>query len=397
MKKSNIDQKTLREVRRLIAGIQTWKLNIKEDETSTTSHSIQVQGGLSLYTSGDIDKLPGNDSLFGKSFLQHNNQYINSGYEKNASIISDILSYAPGIKRILNNLQNSTQYELVYPKGVLEKLQKGELKFLKSSENIDNLLPSLKEIGTKGIKHQVRIRQVDLSKVQIDNLLSAGQMMAIQQSLGNISSQIEALDTKLKSVLIGAQFDRLAHIQSGYNLYLQTRVNEKFKDSLYPHIISQLNLGREQLIYSLKYDLQQISENNQKSQSFTAGFFSDKDLVNSNRQKYDEIQQSLRFIIRSTQLLAIIYQEMDEKWSMMQAVITLKEVLNNFNQENKDLLVEWSQNDAEAEQMFKNISETYKSIDRQWISLTSETSELKLKININGIQGNKEEELSLLE
>ncbi len=180
-------------------------------------------------------------------------------------------------------------------------------------------------------------------------------------------------------------------------MYLQTRVNQKFKDSLYPHIISQLNLGREQLIYSLKHDLQQISGKKEKRQVFTAGIFKGEDLVKSNRQKYEEIQQSLRFIIRSTQLLAIVYQEMDEKWSMMQAVLTLKEVLKNFNQEAKDLLVEWSGNDMEAEKMFKNISATYKSIDQQWLNSSSKKSELKLKINTNGIQENEKQEPGLLE
>ncbi len=361
------------------------------------SNLIQIEGGLSLYTSGDIDAIPGNDSLFSKSFLQYNNHYIKSGFEENASIVSNILSQAPGIKRILDNLKKSNNYELVFPKGVLEKLKKGELKFLQSSSNLDEFLPSLREEGVRGIKHQVRIKEVDLSKVQVDNLLSAGQMMAIQQSLNDISSQIEALDAKLDSVLIGAQFDRLAHIQSAYNMYLQTRVNQKFKDSLYPHIISQLNLGREQLIYSLKHDLQQISGKKEKRQVFTAGIFKGEDLVKSNRQKYEEIQQSLRFIIRSTQLLAIVYQEMDEKWSMMQAVLTLKEVLKNFNQEAKDLLVEWSGNDMEAEKMFKNISATYKSIDQQWLNSSSKKSELKLKINTNGIQENEKEEPGLLE
>ena len=82
---------------------------------------------------------------------------------------------------------------------------------------------------------------------------------------------------------------------------------------------------------------------------------------------------------------------------MMQAVLTLKEVLKNFNQEAKDLLVEWSGNDMEAEKMFKNISATYKSIDQQWLNSSSKKSELKLKINTNGIQENEKEEPGLLE
>jgi hypothetical protein len=363
----------------------------------SSANLIKVEGGLSLYTSGDIDAVPGNDSLFSTSFLQYNNHYIKSGFQENVSIISKILSQAPGVKRILNNLDRSNNYELVFPKGVLEKLKKGELKFLKSSSNIDEFLPSLKEKGGRGIKHQVRIRSTDLSKIQVDNLLSAGQMMAIQQSLNNISSQIEALDSKLNFVLIGAQFDRLAHIQSAYNMYLQTRVNEKFKESLYPHIISQLNLGREQLIYSLKHDLQQISNKKKKGQAFAAGIFKGENLVKSNREKFEEIQQSLRFIIRSTQLLAIVYQEMDEKWSMMQAVLTLKDVLKNFTQESKDLLVEWSGKDEEAERMFQSISTTYNSINRQWLNTSSKNSKLKLKISTNEIQEDREEEPSLLE
>lgn len=329
------------------------------------NEKIEIIGYITLRKSGNIDKIPDNDSLFGKSFFVCNMQSIQKSYDNNISIVTDIFKQMPGYARIFNNLKPSKEYELVFPKDLFDKVRNGELEFLKSSTNKNEFLPLLRESGKRQIVKQLRVIETDFNLIQIDNLLSTVQMLGIQQSLINISNKLEKLDAKLDSMLIGAQHDRLAYIQSAYNLYLQTRVNEKFKESLYPQILGQLNLGREQLIYSLKYLLNNTLVKKTKFSAFSSGLFKGENIEFENKNRYFEIKQTLRFIIRSTQLLSVIYHDMNEKWSMLQSVITLKEVLGIFDQEAKDLLVEWSGEDKIAEILFENISEIYNTIDRQ--------------------------------
>ncbi len=299
---------------------------------------------IKLSTSGDLSEIPYNDFLFSKSFLQYNNNYVKKNIEVNKNNIINAINKIPFFQKIINNLDKTKHYQVVFPKGVLEKIKKGNLEWVKSKEGNDLLTAMIKEKGKNGFKHQIKLKEVFTQKEQLNNILSSAQMLTIQNSIDNISDQIESLDSKLNEVLIGAHNDRIAWIQSGYNLFLQAKASDKLRDSLYPIAIGQLNIGREQLIYSLTSDLKSIFDYKTGFGAFTQQILSSSNIIEIQEEKVNRIKQSLNFVIRSSQLLSIVYQDYDEKWSMIQSILRLNNVLEKFKPEIFERLNSWDIN-----------------------------------------------------
>jgi len=293
---------------------------------------IIINDKIKLSTSGDLSKLPYNDFLFNQSFIQYNNNYVKDSIKQNKQFIINSINKVPFFQKIISNLDKTKHYQVVFPKGVLEKLKDGSLDWVKSKDG-KTLTAMIKEKGKSGFKHQINLKEVFTRKEQLNNILSSAQTLAIQNSIDNISGQIENLDKKLNEVLIGAHNDRIAWIQSGYNLFLQAKSSKKLRDNLYPLAIGQLNIGREQLIYSLKNDLKAIADYKTGFSAFTQQILSKENIADLQSETIDRIKQSLNFIIRSSQLLTIVYQDYNEKWSMMQSILRLNDILEDFSHE----------------------------------------------------------------
>lgn len=340
---------------------------------------IRVNDKINLRTSGDITKIPSNDKLFSKSFLQYNNNLIAKNYEKNQETLFDILKTVPGVGNILSSLKDSGKYVVEFTKEQSDKLAKGDVELTKVKNSAGEIYrATLRKEGK--IVENLKIRKEDISQAQAQNLLGASQMLMIQQAIAKVSKQIEVLDEKVSDVLYGAQNDRLAYIQSGYNLFLQAQASEEIKKTLYPIMIGQLNLGREQLIYSLQYTLKKISEAKQGRAAFWDEFTSWGNKREANEARINEIKQSLSFVIRSTQLLAIIYQDNNEHWSMMQSILRLKELLNHFQKLEFETLTEWSANEREIPAFRKAIVDTRTAIHQNINVLMENPSDQKLQL-----------------
>jgi hypothetical protein len=347
------------------------------------SDIIKINDNVKLHTSGDLDNLPNDSFLYEKSFISYNSNYFKEGFNKNINVFSELLSSLPGIERIRQNLDTTLNFEVVISNDAMKALKDKTASFLNSKKGKDLLAPLIKIKGKKGISHQIALKQGDLSKVQLDNILSTSQMLTIQKSLSEISSQIENLDRKLSDVLLGLNNDRIAHIQSGYNLFLQANASENLKDSLYKIALGQLSLGREQLIYSLKGDINEFQGKESGIYAMFEQIRNGRDDINKEQLlKINRIKQSLSFILRSTQLMAVIYQHFDEKYSMMQSVIRLNDVLSIFNEELEDKFIEWS-NDEKNISEFINQTKTLKhQIKFKVESIIENPKEFKLDINI---------------
>lgn len=307
------------------------------------SDLIRINDKLQLSTSGDITNRAGDDFLMNKSFIQFNNNYVNSSYEENKKIIFNLLNKVPSIERILNNALNKTkQLEVVLPKEILKKLHKGDYEWVKSTKSDGLLTAMIREKGSKKFVSQINLKEVfKNTPQQLDNIASSAQMLAIQSSLANISAQLESLDKKLNELSMGAYYDRIAYIQSGYNLFLQAKASEKLRDSLYPIALGQLNMGREQLIYSILNDLDLISKHKVGFGALKESITTHYNIREAQQERVDRVHQSLNFVIRSSQLLSIIYQDYGENWSMVQSVLRLGSVLDQFDTVVFDNLKEW--------------------------------------------------------
>ncbi|MFD2826711.1 hypothetical protein ACFSYG_09515 [Leeuwenhoekiella polynyae] len=344
---------------------------------------IKLKNHLDIITSGDIEKIPVGDSIFSKSFIDYNNQFIKSNYDANYNLFAEILRKIPGASRIVQNTKRGLSYIAEISPELQKMIDTGEAYISKSNVKEGNYSANVlanANNSKKGILGQVTLKEIDLTAEQIDNLLSTAQLMNIQQSIASLSGQIKDLDEKLNIVLYGAHNDRLAHIQSAYNMFLQTRVSEKYKDLLFPVIISQLSLGREQLIYSLKYDLEQIASKKTGFKAIIDGFTEDN-LLSKQRERYYRIKQSLSFIIRSSQLLALVYQDMNEPKMVAQALIRVNEVLSSFDTNAKRVIIEWAPNEEEAEQMFFAIEKTEITMNNYFEDLPLNNGNLHLKID----------------
>ena len=349
-------------------------------ETTTQKGLIRINDQIQLRTSGDVSKIPSNDQLFQKGFLQFNNNLITKSYKSNQDTISDILNQIPGFASIISSLDKSGRYVVELTKEQAQKLDSGLWEFTKA-KNGSGLRAILRSTEkNKSFTSQVFIKPEDISQAQMQNLLNATQMLMIQQAIQRVSYQLEALDEKVGDVLYGAQNDRLAYIQSGYNLFLQAQASTELKKALYPVMLGQLNLGREQLIYSLQYTLKKIGEAKQGKVAFWDEFTSWGNKREANEARINEIKQSLSFIIRSTQLLAIIYQDNNEHWSMMQSILRLNELLDHFKIAEFETLEEWSANEIEIEDLQHAIVGTKSAINRNIKILMENPSDFKLQL-----------------
>ena len=345
---------------------------------------IKIDENIFLSKQGDISKISTDNFLFESNFIAFNNNYLQRGFDKNLKNINNLISSLPGFQRIINNLEKSTSYNVVIPKEVMEKLQNGSAKFIKSKSGNDLFTPLIREVGTKGIKHQIKLVATDFSKGQLEQLLSSSQMMAVQQSISSISKQIEILDKKLNGIALGLQNDRLAYVQSGYNLFVQGNASIKLNKELFSIALSQLNLGREQLIYSIKYNLQEIGNNGVGAKALLDSLFTDENIKRNQEKRIMEIKQAILFIIRSTQVMTIIYQHFDEKWSMLQSAIRLEDVFQEFTSEKKALLIEWSKKEEEEQlsNLFDNMEIIKKSIVENVKTVLDTPKELNLNLKI---------------
>ncbi|GAB1372859.1 hypothetical protein MASR1M45_29220 [Candidatus Kapaibacterium sp.] len=349
---------------------------------------IEINSELKLSTTGDLSKIPYNDFLFSKSFLQFNNNYLKKSFDVNKNNLLNAFNSIPFVQKILTNLDKTKHYQVVFPKGVLEKLQNGDLEWVKSKEYEDLLTAMIKEKGKTGFKHQIKLKEVFTQKEQLNNILSSAQLLTIQNSIDNISAQIESLDKKLNEVLIGSQNDRIAWIQSGYNLFLQAKASDKLRDSLYPIAIGQLNIGREQLIYSLTNDINSIFNFKTGFGAFTQQIFSNENIIEIQDERINRIKQSLNFIIRSSQLLSIIYQDYCEKWSMIQSILRLNNVLENFKPEVFEKLSSWD-NQQDFSLLENDINQLKISINANVNSLIEKPQDFALNIPIQNIIDNE--------
>ncbi|WP_282147674.1 hypothetical protein [Algibacter lectus] len=346
---------------------------------------IKIDENVYLNTQGDISKISTDNFLFEDNFITYNNNYFKKGFDKKLKNINEIIEKLPGFQRIINSLEKSTSYKVVIPKEVLEKLQNGSANFIKSKSNNKLFTPLIREVGKKGIRHQVKLVESDFSSGQLEKLLSSSQMMVVQQSISSISKQIEVLDKKLNGISLGLQNDRLAYIQSGYNLFLQGNASKSLKKNLYSIALSQLNLGREQLIYSVKYNLQEIGNNSTGTKAMIDSIFSDENIKRNQEKKIIEIKQAILFIIRATQIMTIIYQYFNEKWSMLQSVIRLNDVFSEFTNEKKDLLLQWEkkgENRIQLTNLFINLDTIQNSINEEVKIILDKPKEVEFNLKI---------------
>ena len=283
-----------------------------------------------IKNSANISKLKSSDltnkhsNVFKYSKSKNSNTY-ESAYKEVFKILKQVPSFAEFLSESGKNYKD---FEIIFPKGILEKLKSGEY-ILNKKIGTDEFLTFVKDKKSNNIVKQLRLKEISKAK-KIENLLPSLQNMAIQQSLNQISSQLEVIEQKL--IYIHQEFnnDRIGTIQAGYNQYLsalQMNDEETRKKTLIS-AITLMDEGRSQLIESAKLRMTKVDAGFWKSlfQGFKALGFK-----NSNKENQKEFMLELFYIERSSQLILSAYQELNEPEALIQSLAVFRDFMQSLN------------------------------------------------------------------
>lgn len=303
-----------------------------------------------IQTSADITKLNSADLS-----AQHSNIFdvfkneTSVNYDKYNSLLMNILMQSPTLADIINKLkENKNHFEVVFPEGFLEKIKNGELTLI-NSRDTDDYLPFIRDIKTNKIIKQVRIKEIpnpDLFK----ELLPSIQHMVVMSALNKLSNQLEQIEEKLTAIHKEFNNDRFGKINAGYSIYLEAlQINNlDSKKATLMNALALLNEGRSQLIESSKQRLDNIKV------GFWNSFIEEFKSINYKKKQQENIKEFYReffYIQRASQLILLVYNELNESDALLQSIAPLKDFMAYVNKDSQCYkLSEWetSNNDWKA-------------------------------------------------
>ena len=101
----------------------------------------------------------------------------------------------------------------------MKKLKSGEYIINKSKGAVDEFVTFVKDKKTGKMIKQLRLKDIS-SAEKLQNLTPSLQNMAVMQSLGQLSKQLESVEKKLAIIQKEFNNDRIGKIQAGYSAYL---------------------------------------------------------------------------------------------------------------------------------------------------------------------------------
>ena len=328
--------------------------------------------------SADITKLKKSDLTAAHSnIFEHFKTKTSNDFDKTNKTVFDLLKQIPSFADFVEKSgKNYTNFEVVFPKGVLKKIKSGEY-ILNKKVGTDELLAFVKDKKTNNIVKQLRLKEITNSE-KLNNLLPSLQNMAVINSLNQLSSQLEHIEKKLADIHKEFNNDRFGKIQAGYSAYLEaiqmTDKNKREIALLSAH--KSLNEGRSQLIESSKQRISNLEV------GFWKSLFKELKSWNYKKSQEENIKEFIKevfYIQRSSQIILTIYQELSEPQSMIQSLAPLKDFMEYINNDERVYKInEWETSDNN----WKLISESsLKAI--QSIPSYNEIENAEIKIELN--------------
>lgn len=230
-----------------------------------------------------------------------------------------------------NSIQQDSVYKVVIPKDISEKLKDGILKH--SIDQQGKLLPTIR--NQKGeITYQLRLEEMS------EEFISNANNLVIQASMAIIIEKLEEITHKVDSILSGQFSDRMGIIRGAIEVYKQSLVTQNVdtKLNLLNQLVVELNIGRAQLIESLK-DLMQIVDV-LPSNSFQQILYPLINKVNVLKieKSYLKIQEVFEGIIMASMYIGLAYEELKESVAMKDSFIPLQECLELYAGKNQKII-----------------------------------------------------------
>lgn len=266
------------------------------------------------------------------------------------NFVLNFLKQIPSFSEFINKSnKNYKDFEVIFPKGILNKLKSGEY-ILNKKNGTNEFLAFVKDTKTNNIVKQLRLKEISNSE-KINNLLPSLQNMAVMNSLNQLSNQLEHIEKKLSDIHKEFNNDRIGKIQAGYIAYLdaiQMNNNDNKRQALFTAHKS-LNEGRSQLIESVKQRINNIEV------GFWKSLFLELKSWNYKKSQEDNIKEFVKeifYIQRSSQIILLIYQELNEPESIIQSLAPLKDVMEFINDESRVFKInEWESSNVDWKQI----------------------------------------------
>lgn len=331
-----------------------------------------------IKTTANVAKLNNKDltSAYSNIFADFKNK-ASDDFESANRTVFDILKQVPAFSEFIDKVgKNYKNYEVVFPKGVLKKLKSGEYVLNKSKVAVDEFVTFIKDKKTGKMVTQLRLKDIS-SAEKLQNLTPSLQNMAVMQSLGQLSKQLESVEKKLAIIQKEFNNDRIGKIQAGYSAYLDA-IQIEDKDNKNKALISaykSLSEGRSQLIESSKSRLTEIETgwwNSLWMELKSWNYRKDQ------KENLNEFVKEIFYIQRSSQIILTIYQELNEPKAMVQSLAPLQDMMNFINSEEVIYrLNEWDKSNINWKLM---TSTSIKAIENIPDLNQIENSEIKLEL-----------------
>lgn len=277
------------------------------------------------------------------------------------NFVLNFLKQIPSFSEFIDKSnKNYKDFEVIFPKGVLKKLKSGEY-ILNKKSGTNEFLAFVKDKKTNNIIKQLRLKEISNSE-KINNLLPSLQNMAVMNSLNQLSNQLEFIEKKLSDIHKEFNNDRIGKIQAGYIAYLDAiqmnNIDNKRQALFTAH--KSLNEGRSQLIESVKQRINNIEV------GFWKSLFLELKSWNYKKSQEDNIKEFVKevfYIQRSSQIILLIYQELNEPESIIQSLAPLKDIMEFINDESRVFKInEWESSNIDWKQISNSSINAIKNI-----------------------------------
>lgn len=316
-----------------------------------------------MQKNADIVKLKGNQLTGNHSnIFEILNSDISKKTEINHNNCINILLRIPSFKQFYESIPKFTKrFEVVFPKDVYDKICNKEYEFI-STLNENEYFAFLRDKNTKKIIKHLKIKELS----EIENLpqnLQSLSNVAIMQMLNQISLQLKSIEEKI--ILIQKEFnnDRIGKLQAGHNLYLDSKqmINPENKRLALINSVSLFIEGRAQLSESLKSRLENTEV------GFWNTFYKEVTTINNKKFQEENIKELLKeffFIQRSSQLILLVYLELEELNAAMQSIAPIFEILEHINKEEEiHKIIEWDKSKNDWKLSFKGILDQFYKLE----------------------------------
>ncbi|HFU4564289.1 hypothetical protein P4L07_24955 [Bacillus cereus] len=284
-----------------------------------------------------------------------------------------------GFKKVMsfNEAQRAIEkdgfYRVIIPKDISKRLEDGSAEW--NFDKTGMQLPTIKDQKGSFIC-QARLEEADPTNFSNVNNI------ALQSTIAAVLEQLELLNEQVADVLQGQLTDRMGIIKGAVDTYKQALlVNDiTVRNQLLTQAVSELNKGRRQLIESLESKTKFINKLPQSS--FKQFFYSiiNKIDINKIETKFLETQLIFDNIIKSSNYIALVYEELGEVNALQESFPPLKECIKEYSSKMRKVaeFLPYNSNSESQDSWYKNPETIIEMIDFHIHKLNSKYIEIEI-------------------